>query len=125
MKNRAQIKVKARRILRAAEEALMEGLGRATAFVDAEDFKHALIGHLHLSKPFAQAARDLHGPLSRLSPGPGVNSERSEIARKIHFGGRVQSARHDPSVGQPDRQRGHRAPGGKRVGQGKVKSKGE
>ena len=108
---------RARAVLKAAEAALLKGLSRATAFVDAEDFHHALIGHLHLSKPFAQASKAWHAPMVQAAGRPGG----SEISRVIPKSGRAQASRRDPSVGQRDRQRGSRAKGGQRQGQQRKK----
>lgn len=108
---------RAKAVLNAAEAALLKGLSRATAFVDPQDFHHALIGHLHLSKPFAKAARAWHAPLVKAAGKPGG----SEIARAIPNSGRAQASRRDPSVGQQDRQRGNRAKGGKRQNQQRKK----
>lgn len=108
---------RARAVLKAAEAALMRGLSRATAFIDAEDFRHALIGHLHGSAPFAQAAKAWHAPMAKAAG----RSGKSEITRSIPASGRAQASRRDPSVGQRDRQRGSRAKGGKRQGQQRKK----
>lgn len=104
-------------VLKAAEAAILKGLGRATAFVDAQDFHHSLIGQLHLSKPFANATRAWHAPVRKAAGKPG----ESEIARGIPRSGRAQASRRDPSVGQRDRQRGNRAKGGKRQNQQRKK----
>ena len=106
---------RARAVLRAAEDAILGGLDRASAFVNAQDFKHSLIGQLHLSKPFARAAKAWHGPAAKTAGRRGD----SEIPRSIPVSGRAQASRRDPSLGQRDRQRGSRAKGGKRQGQQK------
>jgi hypothetical protein len=100
-------------VLKAAEAAILKGLGRATAFVDAQDFHHALIGQLHLSKPFAQASKAWHAPMVRAAGRPGG----SETTRIIPPSGRTQASRREPSAGQRDRQRGSRAKGGQRQNQ--------
>lgn len=104
-------------VLKAAETAILKGLGRATAFVDAQDFHHSLIGQLHLSKPFAQASRAWHAPMARAAGRPGA----SETARVIPPSGRTQASRREPSVGQRDRQRGTRSTGGQRQNQQRKK----
>jgi len=113
---RKQQNPRAKAVFKAAEAALLKGLSRATAFVDAEDFRHALIGHLHLSKPFARATKAWHAPLAA-SAKPGG----SEISRRIPSSGRPQASRREPSVGQRDRQRGTRAKGGQRQNQQRKK----
>ncbi|MES2200919.1 MAG: hypothetical protein V4498_01560 [candidate division FCPU426 bacterium] len=94
------VAAKAKDLLRAAEEVLLEGSTMAAGFEDAEDFKVSLLKALEDSEAFNQAAHAVHS-----SPSPVVksSSKAANMSLKtkdrkpgVKVTGRVQASRLQP-----------------------------
>lgn len=112
---RAELRLRAKRLLAAAGSALAEPLAVVAGFKDAKAFKAQLIKSLSADQDFHKAAHDLHGIHADMAA---LKAPKGSAKAKggIKASGRIQASRLDPSLAQWDRSRGKRNSQGKRVG---------